>query len=134
MAHGLFPPNNPYYKRHTMDDFYSDIERDGYHIYSRKNAKIKGFYPNEFPDYPNVSLGDLKVGGRITIRAFFPTGAGSTIRVDGGYIDLEVEHIETDHIFGVILTELPEEFALGTGDSLEIWEDEILYKREAQVH
>jgi hypothetical protein len=117
-----------------MDDFYSDIERDGYHIYSRNNAKIKGFYPSEFPDYPSLSLGNLKAGDQITIRAFFPAGAGSTIRVDGGYIDLEIEHIETDHIFGVILTELPEEFALGTGDSLEIREDEILYKREAQVH
>ncbi|MDH5299614.1 MAG: hypothetical protein OEV91_11400 [Desulfobulbaceae bacterium] len=117
-----------------MEDFYSDIEENGYHIFSRTCARIKGFYPNQFPDYPGVRLKDLKVDDHITIRAFFPVGSGATLRVDGGYIDLEVEHIDSDHLFGVILTELPEGFALETGSSLEIREDEILYKTESQVH
>jgi len=34
----------------------------------------------------------------------------------------------------VIVTELPDEFALGTGDSIEIKEDEILYKTDSTLH
>jgi hypothetical protein len=49
-------------------------------------------------------------------------------------IDLEVELIETDHIFGVIVTVLPSHFPLETGSSLEITEDEILYKVEETIH
>ena len=115
-------------------DFYTDIMEDGYHIFSRNKAKIPGFYPNQFPDYPGVRLNQLRVGDDITIRAFFPIGNGKPIQVDGGYIDLEVEHIESDHVFAVIQTQLPEEFALSTGDTIEIREDEILYKNEAQEH
>lgn len=114
-------------------DFYSDIEKDGYHIFSIEKAKISGFYPNQFPNYPGVKLQDLRIGDRITVRVFFPIGSGEPIQVDGGYIDLEIEHIESDHVFGVIQTELPEEFALSTGDTLEIREDEILHKVEQQV-
>jgi len=110
-------------------DFYSDIAEDGYHIFSLNKAKTPGFYPNQFPDYPGVKLNQLRVGDDITIRAFFPTGTGEPIQVDGGYIDLEIEHIESDHVFAVIQTQLPEEFALSTGDTIEIREDEILYKK-----
>ena len=70
----------------------------------------------------------------ITIRVFFRVGAGATLRADGGLLDLEVEHIEDDTVFGVILTELPKEFPLQTGDSLEVYPDEILYKTEATNH
>ena len=115
-------------------DFYSDIEKDGYHIFSIEKAKISGFYPNQFPDYPGVKLQDLRIGDRITVRAFFPIGSGDPIQVDGGYIDLEIEHVESDHVLGEIQSELPEEFALSTGDTLEIREDEILYKVEQHVH
>jgi len=114
-------------------DFYSDIAEDGYHIFSLNSAKIPGFYPNQFPDYPGAKLKQLKVGDNITIRAFFSIGTGDPIRVDGGYIDLEVEHVESDHVFGVIQTQLPEKFALSTGDSIEIREDEILYKNETKM-
>ncbi len=114
--------------------FFEDVINDGYHIFNLKNAKIPGYYPNEFPDYPGVSLKDLKVGDKITIRVFFRVGSGKDIRADGGYIDLEVEHIENDHIFAVILTQLPKEFSLGTGGSIELYEDEILHKAEATDH
>ena len=57
-----------------------------------------------------------------------------TWKVDGGYIDLEVESIESDHVIGIILTELPKQFPLEKGSSLEIREDEILYKMETTVH
>ena len=115
-------------------DFYSDIAEGGYHIFSLNKAKIPGFYPNQFPDYPGVKLKQLKVGDIITIRAFFPIGTGESIQVDGGYIDLEVEHVESDHVFAVIQTQLPKEFELTTGDTIEIREDEILYRNKPQMH
>jgi len=114
--------------------FYDDIKADGDHVFSRTSAKIKGFYPNQFPDYPGAKLTDLSVGDQITVRVFFPVGSGKPPRVDGGYVDLEIEHVDTDHVFGVIQTQLPKEFALSAGDSLEIREDEILYKNKSQVH
>ncbi len=114
--------------------FFEDVINDGYHIFSLKNAKIPDYYPNEFPDYPGVSLNDLKVGDKITIRVFFRVGSGKNIRADGGYIDLEVEHIENDHIFAVVLTQLPKEFSLATGDSIELYEEEILQKAETTDH
>jgi hypothetical protein len=117
-----------------MKSFYDDIITDGYHIFSRTSAKIRGFYPNQFPDYPGTKLSELSVGDTITIRAFFPVGSGKPPQVDGGYIDLEIEHMEEDHIFAVIQTELPANFALSTGDSTEIREDEVLYKTETHEH
>ncbi len=115
-------------------EFFDDIIEDGYHIFSLNHAKTPGFYPNQFPEYPGVKLGSLVVGDRITIRAFFRIGSGEPLRVDGGYIDLEVELIESDHFFGVIVTELPSHFPLEAGSSLEIREDEILYKVESTTH
>ncbi len=116
------------------EGFYADIVKDGYHIFSMNSAKISGFYPNEFPDYPGVKLKYLSIGDKITVRAFFPIGSGEPVQVDGGYIDLEIEHIDKDHVFGVIVTQLPDEFPLGAGDSLEIMEDEILYRANEQEH
>ena len=110
--------------------FFKDIIEDGYHIFSLKNARVPDFYPNEFPDYSGVSLKDLQVGDEITVRVFFKVDDGDEIRVDGGYLDLEVEHIEKKQIMGIIITQLPEGFALATGSSLEIFEEEILYKRD----
>jgi hypothetical protein len=118
-------PNNP---------FFEDIINDGYHIFSLKNAKTPDYYPNEFPDYPGVSLDDLKIGDNITIRIFFRVGSGENIRADGGYIDLEVEEIESDKVLAVILTQLPKEFPLETGGSIEVYEEEILHKEEATDH
>lgn len=56
------------------------------------------------------------------------------MRVDGGYIDLEIELVEGNSIMGVVVTELPEEFALGHGESIEVYADEILYKVEETEH
>ncbi|MEJ2689819.1 MAG: hypothetical protein P8130_07695 [Deltaproteobacteria bacterium] len=117
-----------------MESFYDDILEDGYHIFSREKARIAGFYPNQFPDYPDVILSELSIGDRITIRAFFPVGSGDPPQVDGGYIDLEIEHIESDHVLAVIKTQLPEEFALSSGETIEIRQDEILNKVESQEH
>jgi len=114
--------------------FFKDIVEEGYHIFSLKNAKKPDFYPNEFPDYPGVSIKDLKVGDKITVRVFFRVGTGEEFRVDGGYIDLEVEDIFFDGVNAVILTELPKEFSLGTGDSIDVFEEEILYKNKVTDH
>lgn len=111
--------------------FFSDIKEDGYHIYSLKNAKKQNFYPPELPDYPGVFLSDLKEDDIITIRVFFRIGSIKDMRVDGGHIDLKVELVEKDSISAVITTQLPEEFALSTGESIELYEDEILSKAES---
>ncbi len=108
--------------------FCTDIVEDGYHILNLKSAKIPGFYPNKFPAYPGVKLKELTVDERITVRAFFRVGTGEPVKVDGGLIDLKIEHIDSDHVFGVVLTRLPERFPVSTGSSLEIHQDEILYK------
>lgn len=52
----------------------------------------------------------------------------------GEYVDLEVEHVEEKSLRAVILTKLPEKFALGTGDSIDLYEDEICYKTDEQEH
>jgi hypothetical protein len=111
--------------------FFKDIVEDGYHIYSLKNAQIPDFYPNEFPDYSGVKRSELQVGDEITVRVFFRVGSSDEeLHVDGGYIDLEIEHIDREQVMGVIITQLPDGFALATGSSLEIFEEEILYKRD----
>ncbi len=59
-------------------------------------------------------------------------GSGENIRADGGYLDLEVEVVEDKSVLAVILTELPEDFPLETGETIEVFEEEILYKTDEQ--
>ena len=120
--------------KQSSSPFFDELVEDGYHVFSLKNAKIADYYPNKFPDYPGVSIKDLKVGDQITIRVFFRVGSGEEIQADGGYLDLEVEFIEDNSVTAVIITQLPEEFALETGSSIEIFEEEILYKNEPTEH
>lgn len=112
------------------DPFFKEIIEEWYHIFSLENAKTPNYYPSDFPDYPGVNLRDPKIGDVVTVRAFFKVGSGKNVRADGGYLDLEIEHIEDDSVFGVIMTELPKGFALQKGTSLELFKDEILYKAE----
>jgi len=117
------------------DEFFQDILEDGYHVFSLNKAKIPGFYLSNFPEYPGVSLNDLKIGDIITIRVFFRVGKGEDVRADGGYIDLEVEFIEEDKVLANITTLLPKKFPLETGGSIEVFENEILYKAgQFKVH
>ena len=110
--------------------FFSDIRKDGYHIYSLENAKKPNFYPPELPDYPGVAQ-DLKEGDVITIRVFFRIGKGKNMRVDGGHIDLCVELVEKESVMAAITTQLPKEFALHKGETIEVFPEEILYKAQA---
>jgi hypothetical protein len=114
--------------------FYEDIITEGYHIFSLKNAKIPDYYPDEFLDDQGISIKDLKVGDTITVRVFFRVDDGEDISADGGYMDLEVEEILHDKVTAVILTELPEEFPLEAGDSIEVFEEEILYRNKVTDH
>lgn len=114
--------------------FFKEILENGYHVFSMENAKLPDYYPGKFPDYPGIDLQHLLIGDVVTIRVFFRIGSGENVRADGGYLDLEVEHIEGDAVFGVILTQLPKEFPLQAGDSLEIYPDEILYKAQMTEH
>ena len=114
--------------------FINDIKEDGYHVYSLKNAKIPGYYPAELAKYPGVRIQDLKIDDVITIRVFFKVGSGKNRRIDDVYVDLEIEHIEDQGVMAVILTILPESFPLGAGHSIEVYEDEILYRTKSTEH
>ncbi len=123
-----FPNKNP----SNDPPFFSDIKEDGYHVYSLKNAKKSNYYPKELPDYTGAPLKDLKEDDIITIRVFFGIGKGKKMRVDGGHIALRVEFVDKDRLMGAIITELPGDFALSTGESIEIFPEEILYKAESK--
>jgi hypothetical protein len=123
-----FPPEQP------DTPFYEDIITEGYHIFSLKNAQIPNYYPDQFLDDQCISIKDLKVGDTITVRVFFRVDYCEDISAEGGYIDLEVEELFHDKVTAVILTELPEEFPLEKDDSIEVFEEEILYRNKVTDH
>jgi hypothetical protein len=120
--------------RQPRPPFFKEVMEEGYHIFSLKNAKIQGYYPNKFPDYPGVNMKELRVDDIITVRAFFALGNSDNVRVDGGYLDLQVERIEDHSVFAEIQTELPPDFPIETGDTIEVYEEEILYKATSMEH
>ena len=112
-------------------EFYKQVVDEGFHIFGREYACQPGFYPNEFPSFPEYDTMDVNVGDRVTIRAFFAVGKGSKPVIESGEIDLEVEcvEVETDTVFANIITELPSNFSLTKNTTIELHIDEIL-----QVH
>lgn len=122
-----FPQKQP-----TEPPFFSDIREDGYHVYNIENAKKPDFYPSELPEYSGVDLKDLREDDTITIRVFFGLGSGKNMRVDGGYVDLKVEFVDENKVLAAITTQLPEEFNLSQGESIEIFQKEILYKADSK--
>ncbi|MCP3941669.1 MAG: hypothetical protein GY710_09345 [Desulfobacteraceae bacterium] len=108
--------------------FFPDIREDGYHIYSIENAKIPSFYPSDIPNYPGVVFKDIREDDIITIRIFFDVKKDNNIRIESGYIDLELEFVDDKKVMAVITTVLPEEFALNQGNSIEVFQEEILYR------
>ncbi len=108
-------------------EYHSDLKEEGFHIFSKKKSKIKGFYPKEFPKYDEeIDLSSLKKGDIVTIRVFFLVSRVPVFRADGGYVDLDIEFIDGETIWGNILTELPPQFPLAKGTSIELSIDEIL--------
>jgi hypothetical protein len=112
--------------------FYAEIRQEGYHIYNLENAETPNYYPDELQDYPGVSMRELREGDIITIRVYFGVGSGNEMQVDSGYVDLRVEHVDLDRVMAVIVSELPDEYALSLGDSIDVFEEEILCKNEIQ--
>ena len=118
----------PFPKKQQDALFFKDILNDGYHIFSLKNAKIPNYYPDEIPDdETGVKITDLKVGDSVIVRVFFRIDdVGEEIQAEGGYLDLMIEGITDMAVSGVIFTQLPEAFVLGTGDTIEVLEEQIL--------
>jgi len=114
--------------------FLDDIKEDGYHVYSLKNAKVPNYYPPELPNYPGVSINSLEIDNIITIRIFFGIGKGINMRIDGEVIDLQIDEIHSESVVATILTVLPKKFPIRTGGSIEIFENEILYKAESRYN
>ena len=81
-----------------------------------------------------MNLKDLKIDDVITIRVFFGIGKGQNVRIDGGEIDLQIEHIDEESVMANILTILPETFPLCAGETIEVYEEEILYKTTSTEH
>lgn len=114
--------------------FLNDIKEDGYHVFSIKNSKIPGYYPIKLPDYPGARIKDLKRDDVITLNVFFARWAGEEMRIEARYLDLEVVSVEENSVMAVILTVLPESFPLAAGHSIEVYEEEILYRTQPTVH
>jgi hypothetical protein len=113
------------------EQFFSDLAKDGFHVFSRRNAKIAGFYPNAFPSFPEIDIANIGEGDTVKIRVFFSTNKATPSRIDSGHMDLVVEHEDrnTQTIFGNIVTKLPPEFALAEGTTIELSLDEVLSVR-----
>jgi len=110
-----------------FSEYHADLKEEGFHIFSKKKSKIRGIYPKEFPKYDEeIDISSLKEGDNVTIRVFFLVSRDPVFRADGGYIDLEIEFIDGETIWGNILTELPSQFPLAKGTSIELSIDEIL--------
>ena len=114
--------------------FFKEVMIDGYHFFSLKNAKIQGYYPNTFPNYPGVNLKELRLNDIITVRAIFPLETSDNVKVDGGYLDLRVEQIDEYSVFATIQTALPPDFPLETGATIEVYQEEMLYKLNTTEH
>ena len=114
--------------------FLNDIKEDGYHVYSIKNSRIPGYYPIKLPDYPGAYIRDLKRDDVITLKVFFARGVGEDLRLEARYLDLEVVSVDENSVMAVILTVLPESFPLAAGHSIEVYEEEILYRTHPTVH
>ncbi len=108
-----------------------DLETDGFHIYNKDKAKTNGFYPSKIPDdFHNLSISDINIDDIVTIRAYFVISKKPIYKIDSGKIDLQVECIDNDIIFGNILTELPSNFPLAKDTTIELDINEILYKQK----
>ena len=67
-------------------EFFHDVAEDGFHIFSRQQAKVRDYHPNAFPAYPEFDISDIKERDRITIRAFISTSKTAKPTVESGHI------------------------------------------------
>jgi hypothetical protein len=118
-----------------MPNIFSDIREKGYVIFSLNKANLPNYYPSVFNEYPGVNIHELKIYDLITIKVFMADGDGNDLpQIIDGYIDLTIESIEGDKVIADILTVLPEDFPLSTGDFIELLEEEILFCVKYEGH
>ena len=111
---------------HECKQFQKEIEEEGYAIFSKAKSRRAGYYPNDFPEFEDIDIDDIEVDDMMTIRAFFKIGNGKEFRIHGGLIDVDIEAIEGNTIWGNILTELPKAFPLQKGTTIELSVDQVL--------
>ena len=120
--------------KNDYSSFDSDLNNHSFHIYNKDKAKIKGFYPSKIPDdFHNLTISDINIDDIVTIRAYFLILKKPIYKIDSGKIDLQVECIDNNTIFGNILTELPSNFPLAKGTTIELDINEILYKQKSLI-
>ena len=111
-----------------MPNIFSDIRKKGYVVFNLKNSDKNNYYPGTFNKYPGIGINTLNIYDIITIKVFVAEEEGDDLpRITDAHIDLTVESIEGDKVVADILTNLPENFPLSTGDSMELLEEEILF-------
>ncbi len=112
----------------NQSPLFKDITEKGYHIFSLKNAKKPNFYPNEFPDYPVARIKDLKKDNWVAIRVFFLAGTDEYLQIESKLVEMEVGFVYDDSVVLEVITELTDDAPLEKYDSLELYEEDILYK------
>ncbi len=108
-------------------NIYSDIEENGYVVFSIKKSTLPNYYPGTSNDFPGIPLKEPKVYDLITIKVFISDGTGDLPRTVDDFIDLTIKSIVDGKVTAEVLTVLPEDFYFKTGSSMEILEEEILY-------
>jgi hypothetical protein len=98
----------------------TEVREKGYHIFSIDRNKTHNYYPG-------VSLNALSINDMITIKVFFIDDSDNSDRLEDIYLDLIVREIGSNNVEAMILTSLPDYFALKRGEAIEVREEEILY-------
>jgi hypothetical protein len=105
----------------------TEVREKGYHIFSIDRNKTHNYYPGASNNYPGVSLNALSINDMITIKVFFIDDSDNSDRLEDIYLDLIVREIGSNNVEAMILTSLPDYFALKRGEAIEVREEEILY-------
>lgn len=109
----------------TCPEFTDEIDTEGFAIFSRKKAK-GDYYLTDFPEYKKIRLKDIREGDVYTIRAFFPKPGTEGLQIESGVMIVKVEFVDKEIVWACILTQLPEEFPLQKGTTIELSADELL--------
>ncbi len=116
------------FSNNNCKDFTKKIEDDGYAIFSKNKNKKSNYYPNKFPKMEEIELIQIHESDVIEIRAFFKIEIENNYKIESGLITAKIETIVNDEIYANILTELPSNFSLQRGITIELRIDEIIRK------
>ena len=109
-------------------NIYNDIAEKGFVVFSNQKSKQLDYYPGVCNSYPGVSIKELKIYDLITIKVFITDERGDLPQLIDDYIDLTIKSISDGKVTAEALTVLPEDFHFKTDSSVEILEEEILYR------